>query len=62
MVTSSNQTNLSSVDLLADRASKWPRSSENPAFPFIIHDLRRTILTIAESFDIPAYAVKPIRE
>lgn len=26
--------------------------------PFIIHDLRRTFITIAESLDIPAYALK----
>ncbi|MCI0558452.1 MAG: hypothetical protein MN733_08150, partial [Nitrososphaera sp.] len=26
--------------------------------PFIIHDLRRTFLTVAEGLDVPAYALK----
>jgi integrase len=32
--------------------------AELSGVPFTIHDLRRTFITIAESLDIPAYALK----
>ena len=31
---------------------------EETGIPFTVHDLRRTFITIAESLDIPAYALK----
>jgi integrase len=31
---------------------------ENTGIQFTVHDLRRTFITIAESLDIPAYALK----
>lgn len=31
---------------------------EETAISFTVHDLRRTFITIAESLDIPAYALK----
>lgn len=34
------------------------RVSELSGVPFTLHDLRRTFITIAESLDIPAYALK----
>lgn len=34
------------------------RVSEISGVPFTLHDLRRTFITIAESLDIPAYALK----
>lgn len=32
--------------------------TENSGVPFHLHDLRRTFATVAESLDIPAYALK----
>lgn len=32
--------------------------TEGPGVSFTLHDLRRTFITIAESLDIPAYALK----
>jgi integrase len=32
--------------------------AESAGVPFTLHDLRRTFITIAESLDIPAYALK----
>ncbi len=34
------------------------KAIRNAGFKFTLHDLRRTFITIAESLDIPAYAVK----
>ena len=34
------------------------RVSDISGVPFTLHDLRRTFITIAESLDIPAYALK----
>jgi integrase len=33
-------------------------ATDNPNFTFMLHDLRRTFITIAESLDISSYAVK----
>jgi integrase len=48
---------------ISDGHLKEPRSSlakvaEVSGIPFSCHDLRRTFITIAESLDIPAYALK----
>jgi integrase len=34
------------------------KAINNAGFKFTLHDLRRTFITVAESIDIPAYAVK----
>lgn len=40
-------------------ARRWQlRVAERSQVPFTLHDLRRTFVTIAESLDIPAYALK----
>lgn len=48
---------------LADGPLKEPRTAigritEHSGIEFTLHDLRRTFITIAESLDIPAYALK----
>jgi integrase len=55
--------NMSSIEpaepaMFPNSVSKWLRLSKESGISFTIHDLRRTFLTIAESLDIPAYAVK----
>jgi integrase len=36
------------------------RVAKNSGVPFMLHDLRRTFITIAESLDIPAYTLKSL--
>jgi len=43
---------------LIDPRTAVKRVSELSGVPFTLHDLRRTFITIAESLDIPAYALK----
>ncbi|MCP4473060.1 MAG: tyrosine-type recombinase/integrase [Gammaproteobacteria bacterium] len=43
---------------LKDPRKAMLKIAELSGVPFTIHDLRRTFITIAESLDIPAYALK----
>ncbi len=45
-------------DHLKEPRTAVARVTELSGVPFLVHDLRRTFITIAESLDIPAYALK----
>jgi integrase len=49
-----------SSDHLKEPRSAVSRVVELSEIPFTLHDLRRTFITIAESQDIPAYALKKL--
>ncbi len=50
----------SKMGYLLDPKNAVIRVSELSGIPFTLHDLRRTFITIAESLDIPAYALKKL--
>ncbi len=43
---------------LVEPKNSVKKIAEDSGVPFMLHDLRRTFTTIAESLDIPAYAIK----
>jgi integrase len=43
---------------LAEPKNSMKNIARDSGVPFMLHDLRRTFVTIAESIDVPAYAIK----
>jgi integrase len=46
------------VERIREQRKQMDRVTQESGVSFTIHDLRRTFITIAESLDIPAYALK----